>query len=193
MAGWPAARWTRDDPRCTSTAKSSRRRRCPALGGECASKAWSPRVARRSEPPDDHQGRSKLHPHHRQSARVQRPSWTPSTDCSQPNRPARSTTCLSDLPATSTGEEFRHGDFLVRNLLGADENRGILAVGALPRAGQTIQFHRRDAESATADLTGCPHANLGEPEGGKPCTEGSFACALVGDADCLVGPITMRA
>ena len=52
-------------------------------------------------------------------------------------------------------EEFRHGDFLVRNLLGADENRGILAVGALPRAGQTIQFHRRDAESATADLTGC--------------------------------------
>ncbi|MBN8249899.1 MAG: FIST C-terminal domain-containing protein [Verrucomicrobia bacterium] len=52
-------------------------------------------------------------------------------------------------------EEFRHGDFLVRNLLGADENRGILAVGALPRTGQTIQFHRRDAESASADLSGC--------------------------------------
>ena len=52
-------------------------------------------------------------------------------------------------------DEFRHGDFLVRNLLGADESRGILAVGALPRAGQTIQFHRRDAESATADLNGC--------------------------------------
>lgn len=48
--------------------------------------------------------------------------------------------------------EFQHGDFLVRNLLGADPQNGILAVGALPRTGQTIQFHRRDARSATADL-----------------------------------------
>lgn len=52
-------------------------------------------------------------------------------------------------------DEFRHGDFLVRNLLGADLDRGILAVGAIPRAGQTIQFHRRNAESASADLAGC--------------------------------------
>lgn len=52
-------------------------------------------------------------------------------------------------------DEFRHGDFLVRNLLGADLARGILAVGAHPRTGQTIQFHRRDAESASADLSGC--------------------------------------
>jgi len=52
-------------------------------------------------------------------------------------------------------EDFRHGDFLVRNLLGADPARGILAVGALPRTGQTLQFHRRDAQSASADLAGC--------------------------------------
>ncbi len=52
-------------------------------------------------------------------------------------------------------EEFHRGDFLVRNLLGADPENGVLAVGAQPRAGQTIQFHRRDADSATEDLTVC--------------------------------------
>jgi len=52
-------------------------------------------------------------------------------------------------------DEFQRGDFLVRNLLGADPGNGVLAVGARPRPGQTIQFHRRDAESATDDLVGC--------------------------------------
>jgi len=51
-------------------------------------------------------------------------------------------------------EEYRRGDFLVRNLLGADPRAGVLAVGAQPRPGQTIQFQRRDAAAATEDL-GC--------------------------------------
>jgi len=50
-------------------------------------------------------------------------------------------------------EEFHRGDFLVRNLLGVDPRSGSIAVGALPRAGQTLQFQRRDAEAASADLT----------------------------------------
>lgn len=49
-------------------------------------------------------------------------------------------------------EDFHRGDFLVRNLLGGDPNSGILAVGALPRAGQTIQFQRRDAAAASEDM-----------------------------------------
>jgi small ligand-binding sensory domain FIST len=49
-------------------------------------------------------------------------------------------------------EDFHRGDFLVRNLIGGDPNSGVLAVGALPRAGQTIQFHRRDAASASQDM-----------------------------------------
>ena len=49
-------------------------------------------------------------------------------------------------------EEFHRGDFLVRNLLGADPRSGTIAVGALPRAGQTIQFQRRDATAATEDM-----------------------------------------
>ena len=49
-------------------------------------------------------------------------------------------------------DEFHRGDFLIRNLLGGDPNSGILAVGALPRMGQTIQFQRRDAAAADEDM-----------------------------------------
>lgn len=49
-------------------------------------------------------------------------------------------------------DEFHRGDFLVRNLLGGDPNSGVLAVGALPRMGQTIQFQRRDATAADEDM-----------------------------------------
>ncbi|MFO1475720.1 MAG: FIST N-terminal domain-containing protein [Verrucomicrobiota bacterium] len=50
-------------------------------------------------------------------------------------------------------EDFHRGDFLIRNLLGADPRTGSLAVNALPRAGQTVQFQRRDAAAATEDMT----------------------------------------
>jgi small ligand-binding sensory domain FIST len=50
-------------------------------------------------------------------------------------------------------EEFHRGDFLIRNLIGGDPKSGALAVGALPRSGQTIQFQRRDAAAGTEDIT----------------------------------------
>ena len=50
-------------------------------------------------------------------------------------------------------EDYHRGDFLVRNLLGGDEKSGVIAVGALPRAGQTIQFQRRDAAGASEDMS----------------------------------------
>jgi len=50
-------------------------------------------------------------------------------------------------------DEFHRGDFLVRNLIGGDPKSGVLAVGAMPRAGQTMQFQRRDAAAATEDMT----------------------------------------
>jgi len=50
-------------------------------------------------------------------------------------------------------EEFHRGDFLIRNLVGGDPGKGVLVVAAYPRAGQTIQFQRRDAAAATEDMT----------------------------------------
>jgi small ligand-binding sensory domain FIST len=48
-------------------------------------------------------------------------------------------------------ESFQRGDFLVRNVLGADEAGGI-AINDVIRVGQTVQFHVRDAASADEDL-----------------------------------------
>ncbi len=49
-------------------------------------------------------------------------------------------------------EDFHTGDFLVRSILGGDPSNGILAVGALPRVGQTLQFQFRDREAAHEEL-----------------------------------------
>ena len=49
-------------------------------------------------------------------------------------------------------DTFGRGDFLVRNLMGADENSGAVAVNGELRIGQTVQFHLRDAASADEDL-----------------------------------------
>jgi small ligand-binding sensory domain FIST len=56
--------------------------------------------------------------------------------------------------ATEYRDTFRRGDFLVRNVIGADPESGVIAVGDSVRAGQTVQFHVRDAASADEDLRG---------------------------------------
>lgn len=48
-------------------------------------------------------------------------------------------------------ESFGRGDFLVRNVIGADES-GAIALTDQVRVGQTVQFHIRDAEAADEDL-----------------------------------------
>lgn len=49
-------------------------------------------------------------------------------------------------------EDFKRGDFLIRNILGADPNVGAVAVGARLRVGQTMQYQLRDRVSADEDL-----------------------------------------
>jgi small ligand-binding sensory domain FIST len=48
--------------------------------------------------------------------------------------------------------EYLRGDFLVRGLLGADEETGALTVGEHVRVGQTVRMHVRDGASADEDL-----------------------------------------
>jgi small ligand-binding sensory domain FIST len=50
-------------------------------------------------------------------------------------------------------DEFHRGDFLIRNLMGADPNTGTIAVGAYARPGQTMQFQCRAASTGTEDIT----------------------------------------
>jgi small ligand-binding sensory domain FIST len=49
-------------------------------------------------------------------------------------------------------EEYRQGDFLIRNLMGIDSARGALAVGAALREGSVVQFHLRDARTSAEDI-----------------------------------------
>ncbi len=49
-------------------------------------------------------------------------------------------------------ERFERGDFLVRNVIGADPEAGAVAVTDYVRPGQTVQFHIRDAAAADEDL-----------------------------------------
>jgi small ligand-binding sensory domain FIST len=48
--------------------------------------------------------------------------------------------------------DFTRGDFLVRNVVGADRETGSIAIGDVVEVGATIQFHVRDAASADEDL-----------------------------------------
>jgi small ligand-binding sensory domain FIST len=48
--------------------------------------------------------------------------------------------------------EYGRGDYLVRGVLAADEATGALAIGDIPRVGQTVRFHARDEASADRDL-----------------------------------------
>ncbi len=54
-------------------------------------------------------------------------------------------------------DEYKHGykrgDFLIRGLMGIDQNLGAGAIGDYIKTGQTIQFHVRDAHTATEDLS----------------------------------------
>jgi small ligand-binding sensory domain FIST len=47
---------------------------------------------------------------------------------------------------------YGRGDFLVRNLLELQRQTGAIAIGDLVRPGQTVQFHVRDAATASEDL-----------------------------------------
>jgi len=59
---------------------------------------------------------------------------------------------LAGLVIDENRSEYRRGDYLMRGLMGVDEETGALAVGEAVRVGQTLRFHVRDAESADDDL-----------------------------------------
>jgi small ligand-binding sensory domain FIST len=82
-------------------------------------------------------------------------------------------------------EDFHRGDFLIRNLLSADPQSGCIAVGALPRLGQTVQFQRRSAAAAMEDMDELL-ARAGKSLGGAT-VYGGCLCACNGRGQSLFG------
>jgi small ligand-binding sensory domain FIST len=59
---------------------------------------------------------------------------------------------LAGLVIDENRPVYGRGDYLMRGVLGADEESGAIAVGEPVRIGQTLRFHVRDADSADRDL-----------------------------------------
>jgi small ligand-binding sensory domain FIST len=59
---------------------------------------------------------------------------------------------LAGLVIDENKPEYGRSDFLMRGILGADEESGAIAIGEEVRVGQTLRFHARDAASADEDL-----------------------------------------
>jgi small ligand-binding sensory domain FIST len=80
-------------------------------------------------------------------------------------------------------QEYRHGDFLIRNVMGIDGKSGALVVGALVHDGMVVQLHLRDARTSAADLDELLGRYRGQPTGAL-----LFSCLgrgkhLYGEAD----------
>lgn len=81
---------------------------------------------------------------------------------------------FAGLAVSEYVDDFKRGDFLVRNILGGDPNAGVLALGAFPRPGQTVQFQIRDKDAADEDLRElCREA---QAENGTPFAGLLFSC-----------------
>jgi len=105
-----------------------------------------------------------------------RSSKRPSTRCPTPraHSPGGSVRRPGNDPAKSPLER---GDFLVRNLMGADRSSGALAVAERVRVGQTVQFQIRDAEASRWDLRAMPKSGRAARRSASPSAATSTARA----------------
>lgn len=71
--------------------------------------------------------------------------------------------------------DYGHGDFLVRQLMGADPVGGTLAVAAPVETGQVLRLHARDAASADRDLQEQLRLRVAAL-GGSPAGALAFSC-----------------
>ncbi len=71
---------------------------------------------------------------------------------------------------------FTAGDFLIRNVIGADEDGGSLAVGERVREGQVVQFHVQDGETASEDIRAALERHREETTSGPPASAMLFNC-----------------
>lgn len=76
---------------------------------------------------------------------------------------------------------FGQGDFLIRNVTGADHARGAVVIGTTVDVGQTAQFHVRDATTSDVDL------DLALRDGPDRGSALVFSCTGRGSA--LFGPV----
>lgn len=82
-----------------------------------------------------------------------------------PGRDVRTISGLVHVALPISGSDT--GDYLVRNLIGIDVERGLVSIGEIPLLGDRVMFCARDRESARKDLSRMLE-DLRERAGGTP-------------------------
>jgi len=86
---------------------------------------------------------------------------------------------FAGLASSEYVEDFKSGDFLIRNIIGADPNSGAVVIAGIPRVGQTVQYQFRDREVASQDFR---HVLEGPKEAGTvPVASLLFSCTGRGE------------
>jgi small ligand-binding sensory domain FIST len=71
---------------------------------------------------------------------------------SEDDRKLMRTSLFLGIEMNPMKEDPGQGDFLIRNLMGVDQETGSLSIGAPLREGQLVQFHLRDKVMSSEDL-----------------------------------------
>jgi small ligand-binding sensory domain FIST len=82
-------------------------------------------------------------------------------------------------------QEYRQGDFLIRNLVGMDPQSGGIAIGSMLGNNQVVQFHLRDAMTSAEDLDHLLNRYQEDRSGAAP--EGSLMFSCLGRGMHLYG------
>jgi small ligand-binding sensory domain FIST len=80
------------------------------------------------------------------------------------------------IAADEYNDNLKRGDFIIRGLIGIDPANGAGAIADYVRSGQTIQFHLRDASTATEDLNEMLSTQQKLEHGKKPRGALIFSC-----------------
>ncbi len=73
--------------------------------------------------------------------------------CSPEDQRLARSSLFAGLVMNESRSKFRRGDFVIRNLVGYDDESGSLVLGANLRRGQTLQFQLRDAHTSDQDFS----------------------------------------
>ena len=160
-----------DFPRLPVVGGMASAARGPGGNRLCSTTGWSTTApSARSSGPTSTSPRSSRRAAGRSASPWRSPGPSATSSTSSPGRPALER--LQDVARGASDDDRRllgqgvhlgrvidehqatydRGDFLIRNLLGADPDNGAIAVGDLVEVGQTVQFQVRDAASADEDL-----------------------------------------
>ena len=80
------------------------------------------------------------------------------------------------IAMTELKDKFQYGDFLIRNVIGIDEESGTITVGDYIRKGRTVQFHIRDQNSASIELRSLLEAECKKEPACVPAAALIFTC-----------------